>query len=111
MKPVIPTSPVIAAILAGEHDNDIEAINRALNARVKAIRDLRAAEVVATLKVGDTVRFNHTIRPSYLQGLEATVVRFDRAKIVVEITDKKVASRYAGAIRCPAGVLDKVEAV
>ena len=93
---------VIAAIVRGELDNDIETVLDAVIARKKAASKLRAAQAKATLSVGDRVRLTG-ISPKALDGATATVCDvFSRgSRIGVEI-DKEfagVAGRFSGMIR------------
>ena len=59
-------------------------------------RDLRA------LQPGTTVRPVERIRPTYMIGPTATVVKVDRARVLLGCpTDDPRYQRFKGRIRCP----------
>jgi hypothetical protein len=78
-------SPIVKAILAGEADDDFDAVVRAVNARARALRDAAGAAVSAALKVGDRVRLNDETRPAKMAGLEGDVTAFTRTKVSVRL--------------------------
>lgn len=78
-------------ILNGTHDSDLEEILELVQLR----RRLLADQVRRSLTSGDKVRFASTVRPQYLAGLTATVLRVTRAKVVVRI-DAEFAGRFTG---------------
>jgi hypothetical protein len=89
------SSNLIAAIMRGEHDDDLDALMDAVVARRKNARS-RAA---ASLSVGDRVRLRG-IRPKALEGATGTVKNIARTRIGVQI-DKEFAwnaGRFSSAI-------------
>lgn len=85
-------------ILNGQYDDDLADITEAIRTR----KQLKAKTTVMGIKVGDTVRFSTTIRPKYLVGLPATVVKRNRESVVVSCPNTPDYGRFAGGknIRC-----------
>ena len=98
------------AIILGQHDADLDSIEKAVRERRRII----ASAAVADVRRGDTVRFNDTIRPKYLAGLRATVERVNGKSLAVRVVpeDAPLAQRFGhGAFRCPVTLIEgKVEA-
>lgn len=90
------------AILTGRVDAGIDRLERALDERRKAL----ARRVLSGLNPGDTVRFTDKVRPRYLIGATASVVRVNNATAVVRLTSPVYGPRYRGEIRVPATLLE-----
>lgn len=58
----------LAAIVNGELDDKLSALNEQIRDRHLAIRRMRSRTARATLKVGDRIRIVDTVRPKYLAG-------------------------------------------
>jgi hypothetical protein len=90
---IMEINEVIDSILNGEFDGQEDKIKEALSIR----KDIGNKRKFIEISVGDTVRFNHLTRPNYLQGIEAKVIRKNRAKLVVRISREEFgARRFAG---------------
>jgi hypothetical protein len=103
------TTTILDSIIGGTHDSDLDAISDA----VKQRRQILAARTVSALRPGDTVAFSDLIRPTYLIGREATVVRVNAKSVVVNCPDDPSYRRYCNAksVRCPNSLIaGKVEA-
>lgn len=95
----------IAAILAGEFDDQEQRIYDAFKQR----RRVLAATTMASIGPGDTVVIQNT-RPKYLNGLRATVVNVNQTTASVRFVDPLGAKRYGhGIVRVPASCLTPVE--
>lgn len=98
---------VIALVEAGDADDDLESLFNAVRAR----RAYVAQQRITRLKAGDAVRFNGTLKPTYLRGLYATFVRRDRGKVVVKINEQTPTGtpqdrrRYTGEVRAEPDML------
>lgn len=97
---------VLAAIATGELDESLDEIITIARARMKGLQTALADE----LRPGDTVRFKRDIRPQYLAGLTATVVRLNRDSAVLQ-APADAAHKYRrfarGEFRCPFSLIEK----
>src|ERR1700747_699954 len=94
-------------ILDGKHDDELDAIIAAVDGRRKGLASL----MVAGINPGDTVQFTDNIRPKYLIGKTATVVRVNRASVVIDFpSDPTTYGRLAGSkdVRCPNTLIKKI---
>ena len=99
------TAPDIAlAILDGKFDGDLDALSNAIRERRKVADNLKGL----FLRAGDRVQFNDKVRPKYLQGVKATVVRVNKTRAVIKLDDPT--GRYGtGNTTAPYAIIDKVE--
>ena len=95
---------VLRLIDGGECDDDLNTINTAIRERQK----LLARRTIRTIRDGQKVRFNDTVNPTYLRGLEGTVVKVNKTNVVVLPDEHR--GRFAGQIRVPANLLEVVDA-
>ena len=70
-------SLVVDGVLKGNLDADLEAIGKAIETR----RGMIAQGLRLKLSPGTRVRFLNSVRPAYLAGVEATVVKLRRSKV------------------------------
>lgn len=82
-------------ILLGDHDANLNLIEAACRQRNKLLRDAKAAMVMATIKVNDSVQIKH-IRPKYLIGATAKVIRKRRTKLEIRL-DGQFGFYHAGS--------------
>jgi hypothetical protein len=86
-----------------------------LDAWAQAIRNQRliAMPRVSTraFRPGDTVTFNATIRPIYMIGLTATVVKVNDKSVTVSCPDDAKYGRFRNSpkVRCPIGLIEPKE--
>jgi uncharacterized protein YkvS len=99
------SSDVLNAILAGACDDNIDAVYRAYKSRAKTLSQMKAATAMATLKVGDIVRFGQDTKPARLRGLKGRVVKFNPTRVSIEMLDNQWES-----YNVPPALLEKVEA-
>ncbi|MFE3450817.1 hypothetical protein ACFXJ8_17985 [Nonomuraea sp. NPDC059194] len=74
---------LIGLIVSGDLDEHLPEIARAVNQRQHERHNARERQVFATFQIGDRVRVNHSIRPSYLHGVTGTVVGFAHKNVRV----------------------------
>lgn len=91
-----------ADIRRGLHDDDLDDLLLAIQARKKAIGVRNFSE----LAIGTKVRFVATIRPTYLRGQEATIVGKKVSKLIVRL-DQPV-GRFFGDIRVPGTLVEPI---
>jgi hypothetical protein len=98
------STTLLDSIIGGAHDSDLDAIVGAIRDRQKIL----AARTVAAIKPGDTVRFSNEIRPRYLVGKTATVVKVNRQSVVVNCPADPAYGRFEGArnVRCPNALIE-----
>lgn len=95
---------VALAILDGKMDDSLDALTGAIRERRKQADNLKGL----FLKAGDRVRFNNTVRPKYMAGVMATVVRVNKTRAVVKLDDPT--GRFGtGNTTAPFSLIDKVE--
>lgn len=102
-------SDVCTAILRGDFDNGIEALYDALRNRQKISRQIKALTIKATLSPGQKVRLSR-IKPSYLNGQEATVVSITRGGSRVDVKLISPIGKYGNTspLGCPASCLEPI---
>jgi hypothetical protein len=93
---------LLAEIRRGDHDDDLDDIVLALQARKKAI----GVRNFSDIPVGSKVRFVGTTKPTYLRGMTATVVGKKVSKLIVRL-DSPV-GRFHGDIRVPGSLVEPV---
>jgi len=100
------TEEVIAAIETGAVDDGIDDIVNAIKSR----RGVLNARKLREIKPGDVVVFNDSVRPQYLAGITARVVRRNQKRVV--ITLQEGVGRYSAGvdITTPVAIVDLVEA-
>lgn len=84
-----------SAINTGVLDNDLSTISRAIKLR----RDSLSNHKLAEISCGDTVYFGKDVRPEYLFGKPAKVVKINQKSIVVNLIYP--AGRFSSNIRTP----------
>jgi hypothetical protein len=96
---------LIASIINGEYDDDIDRIFRALRSRENEIRR-RAAQVnLITLTPGTRVRLKD-LSPKYLNGLTGVVKASRGARITVELDTNT--DRFGKIVRPPASCVEAI---
>jgi hypothetical protein len=106
---------VRAALLGGQFDDSLEAIERVVKSR-------RASQI-RTLKLGDRVTITGNISPQYIKGAHGTVHQVkssrgrDPYKVTIILEDEHLKQRaarfvdpFTGGIIVPSSCITKVEA-
>lgn len=96
---------VVEAIARGELDQELGVLGAMLNERVRLLVTARSMRTLASLRVGDRVRINHSAKPNYLHGRAATVSGWAGQNVVVQL-DRPVGRFVTGELRCPPLVLE-----
>ena len=99
--PVDLVQAVVEAIARGELDEELAVLNQ----RVRLLATARSMRTLASLRVGDRVRINHSANPNYLHGRAGTVSGWAGQNVVVQL-DQPVGRFTTGELRCPALVLE-----
>lgn len=94
---------LVSAIIKGNFDSDFDAIQYAIQERKSVLKVVKASELRATLSPGDTVYFNDKVRPAYLKGAKATVIRMARTKVVVDLD--RMIGRFHRNISVPVSLI------
>lgn len=102
----ITSQDIVSAIISGDLDDDFDTIKQAIKMRGEHLAQARRL----SLKPGDTVVFTN-LRPKYLIGLEAEVVKINPKKVVLKCPDKPEYGRFAGSsnVSCQPDMIEKVE--
>ncbi len=93
---------VKTAIILGELDADLENIKTAIATR----KGMLEGELRRSLNTGDKVKFTDAVKPTYLRGMVATVVKLNRERIVIDLG--KGVGRFSGRITTPVSLVEKV---
>ena len=96
---------VVEAIARGELDDELAVLGAVINQRVRLLATARSMRTLASLRVGDRVRINHSAKPNYLHGRAGTVSGWAGQNVVVQL-DQPVGRFTTGELRCPALVLE-----
>ena len=105
-----PERLLLDAIAAGALDHHLVAIGDAIHARRELLHTVRAANAISQLCVGDHVRFNHQVRPRYLEYEHAVITEIDDRWVAVRLS-RPVGRFRSGALRCPPLALDKLQPI
>jgi hypothetical protein len=103
--PVDLVQAVVEAIARGELDQELAVLGAVINQRLRLLATARSMTTLASLRVGDRVRINHSAKPNYLNGQAGTVTGWAGQKVVVQL-DRPVGRFTTGELRCPPLVLE-----
>jgi hypothetical protein len=103
--PVDLVQAVVEAIARGELDEELGVLGAVINERVRLLATARSMRTLASLRVGDRVRINHSAKPNYLHGRAGTVSGWAGQNVVVQL-DRPVGRFTSGELRCPPLVLE-----
>lgn len=98
---------LVALVTAGELDSELHLLYNTIGDRIEAIEAARLANALARLGIGDRVRIGHDVRPGYLHGLPATVIRRGTETITIQL-DRPVGKFADGCIRCSPLAVEKI---
>jgi len=98
---------LVALVTAGELDSELHLLYNTIGDRIEAIEAARLANALARLSIGDRVLIGHDVRPAYLHGLPATVVRRGTETITIQL-DRLVGKFGDGCIRCSPLAVEKI---
>jgi hypothetical protein len=101
-----PDRLLLDAIAAGALDHHLVAIADAVHARRELLHTVRAANAISQLCVGDHVRFNHQVRPRYLEHEHGLITEIDDRWVAVRLW-RPVGRFRNGELRCPPLALDE----
>lgn len=87
-------------VINGEFDDQLDVMINIIRQR----KSIVAAHRTSALRPGDQVRFVDGVRPQYLAGLIATVVRVG-PKVVVTCDDPRAGRFGRGEVRVPGALL------
>jgi hypothetical protein len=91
---------VVEAIARGELDEELGVLGAVINERVRLLATARSMTTLASLRVGDRMRINHSAKPNYLHGRAGTVSGWAGQNVVVQL-DRPVGRFTTGELRCP----------
>jgi len=103
--PVDLVQAVVEAIARGELDDELAVLGAVINQRVRLLATARSMTTLASLRVGDRVRINHSAKPNYLHGQAGTVTGWAGQNLIVQL-DQPVGRFTSGELRCPPLVLE-----
>jgi hypothetical protein len=103
--PVDLVQVVVEAIARGELDEELGVLGAVINERVRLLATARSMRTLASLRVGDRVRINHSAKPNYLHGRAGTVTGWAGQNVVVQL-DQPVGRFTTGDLRCPPLILE-----
>jgi len=103
--PVDLVQAVVEAIARGELDEELGVLGAVINKRVRLLATARSMTTLASLRVGDRVRINHSAKPNYLHGQAGTVTGWAGQNVVVQL-DQPVGRFTSGELRCPPLILE-----
>lgn len=91
-------------IMSGEFDDDWDVIVETRKQRIR--RQTRTK--MKGLEFGDKVKFNSLVRPRYLAGVEATVVKKNETSVMLVLNETKGRFVANSPFRCPATLVEKI---
>ena len=96
---------VVEAIARGELDDELGVLGAVINERMQLLATARSMRTLASLRVGDRVRINHSAKPNYLHGERGTVTGWAGQNVIVQL-DRPVGRFTSGELRCPPLILE-----
>jgi hypothetical protein len=101
-------SEIITAIVRGDGDDNLDGIEAAIRDRKK----VKGKAAFFTLKPGDKVRVCEHVRPKYLVGCEATVVRRNQTRLVIRFIDPPNGEhgKFSGEVTVQPDMIEAVSA-
>jgi ribosomal protein L21E len=103
--PVDLVQTVVEAIARGELDDELAVLGAVINQRVRLLATARSMTTLASLRVGDRVRINHSAKPHYLHGRAGTVTGWAGQNVIIQL-DQPVGRFTTGELRCPPLLLE-----
>jgi class 3 adenylate cyclase len=103
--PVDLVQTVVEAIARGELDDELAVLGAVINQRVRLLATARSMTTLASLRVGDRVRINHSAKPHYLHGRAGTVTGWAGQNGIIQL-DQPVGRFTTGELRCPPLLLE-----
>ena len=98
---------LVTMITTGTLDPDLPLLYDTIGERLHAIEAARLANALARLNVGDLVRIAHDVRPLYLHGLTATVIRRGVDTVTIQL-DQPVGKFVNGRVRCSPLAVERI---
>lgn len=92
----IDVAPLLAALRVGALDAHLPEIAQIVNDRLAALDAIAELVAASKLHVGDKVTLGHNLKPNYLHGRVATIIRKDGDKWVVRL-DEPITGKFANA--------------
>jgi hypothetical protein len=93
---------VNTAIITGTFDAELGRIRQSIKTR----EEMLSLAFKASLSVGDTVKFTDRVRPTYLRGMKAEVVKINDKRIKIKLPE--AVGRFSGIITTPVDLVEKV---
>jgi hypothetical protein len=107
-QPALDVAGLIERITAGDLDAVLPLIAPVIGQRLRLLEAARTLSSLSRFDIGDRVRINHTVKPSYLQEARGTVTARAGQQVVVRL-DEPV-GRFSGEVRCPPQALEPLSA-
>lgn len=92
----VDVAPLLAALRVGALDAHLPEIAQIVNDRLAALDAIAELVAASKLHVGDKVTLGHDLKPNYLDGRVATILRKDGDKWVVRL-DEPITGKFANA--------------
>ena len=89
------------AIITGDLDESLDLIKNAIKTREEMLQ----GQLKRSLNVGDKVKFNDQTKPIYMRGMVATIVKFNRETVVVNMDNPT--GRFRNNVIVPLSLLEK----
>src|SRR6266545_2250693 len=102
--PVDLVQVVVEAIARGELDGELAVLGAVINERLRLLATAQSMTTLASLRVGDRVRINHSAKPNYLHGRAGTVSGWAGQNVVQH--HQPVGRCTTGELRCPPLILE-----
>lgn len=97
---------IIQDISSGNHDDNLRDIILAAQGRTKTLSNRKVQDL--DIQPGDEVRFSNSIRPKYLIGKTAKVVKLNSKSVVIDCPADPSYGRFENSkgVRCPNSVIE-----
>jgi ribosomal protein L21E len=100
---------LLGLVASGGLDDHLSLLTTAIAQRRRHLAKAASIHALASVKVGDRVRINRSVRPLYLQGATGTVTGWSGQSVVVQL-DVPVGRFTTGEVRCPPLGLEPIDA-
>lgn len=101
---------LIETIVTGAADDQLSILDKAIKERKALLSQQKSAILKVTLGEGSRVRFTDNIRPKYLAGVGATIVKVNPKKVLLKVDERPTpftkGDWFGRKLNCPLSLIE-----